>query len=107
MLMAAIAGGGLLRDERSADDHVSAPRTAGDCLRAAVDADASTRAYGIDGAPVRLSRGSGPTGMARISDCDHRRRPGLVGTSGSGRPGFKELISRVCIGEVGAIFGLE
>ena len=32
---------------------------------------------------------------------------GLSGRSASGRPGFKELVSRVCLGEVGAIFGLE
>src|SRR5215470_14590792 len=32
---------------------------------------------------------------------------GLSGRSSSIRPGFKELVSRVCVGEVGAIFGLE
>jgi DNA invertase Pin-like site-specific DNA recombinase len=32
---------------------------------------------------------------------------GLSGRSAAGRTGFKELVSRVCIGEVGAIFGLE
>jgi len=32
---------------------------------------------------------------------------GLSGRSSSLRPGFKELVSRVCVGEVGAIFGLE
>jgi DNA invertase Pin-like site-specific DNA recombinase len=32
---------------------------------------------------------------------------GLSGRSGSGRTGFKEVVSRVCLGEVGAIFGLE
>jgi excisionase family DNA binding protein len=32
---------------------------------------------------------------------------GLSGRSASGRTGFKELVSRVCIGEVGAILGLE
>ncbi|MCL6507768.1 MAG: recombinase family protein, partial [Bryobacteraceae bacterium] len=32
---------------------------------------------------------------------------GLSGRSTSGRAGFQELISRVCLGEVGAIFGLE
>ena len=29
------------------------------------------------------------------------------GRSASSRPGFKELVSRVCLGEVGAVFGLE
>jgi DNA invertase Pin-like site-specific DNA recombinase len=32
---------------------------------------------------------------------------GLSGRSASARTGFKELVSRVCVGEVGAIFGLE
>jgi DNA invertase Pin-like site-specific DNA recombinase len=32
---------------------------------------------------------------------------GLSGRSASGRSGFKEVVSRVCVGEVGAIFGLE
>lgn len=32
---------------------------------------------------------------------------GLSGRSADRRPGFKELVGRVCVGEVGAIFGLE
>jgi DNA invertase Pin-like site-specific DNA recombinase len=32
---------------------------------------------------------------------------GVSGRSGSGRVGFQELVSRVCLGEVGAILGLE
>src|SRR5207245_10142419 len=32
---------------------------------------------------------------------------GLSGRSASTRSGFKELVSRVCVGEVGAVFGLE
>jgi DNA invertase Pin-like site-specific DNA recombinase len=32
---------------------------------------------------------------------------GLSGRSADGRSGFKELVGRVCMGEVGAIFGLE
>ena len=32
---------------------------------------------------------------------------GLSGRSTSGRTGFNEVVSRVCLGEVGAIFGLE
>lgn len=32
---------------------------------------------------------------------------GLSGRSASARLGFKELVSRVCLGEVGAVFGLE
>jgi DNA invertase Pin-like site-specific DNA recombinase len=32
---------------------------------------------------------------------------GLSGTSAAHRAGFRELMSRVCLGEVGAVFGLE
>lgn len=32
---------------------------------------------------------------------------GVSGRGGSGRAGFKELVGRVCCGEVGAVFGLE
>ena len=32
---------------------------------------------------------------------------GLSGRSADGRSGFKDLVGRVCMGEVGAIFGLE
>jgi DNA invertase Pin-like site-specific DNA recombinase len=32
---------------------------------------------------------------------------GVSGRSTSGRTGFQELVTRVCVGEVGAIFGLE
>src|SRR5207253_897402 len=32
---------------------------------------------------------------------------GHSGRAGSPRPGFAELVQRVCLGEVGAIFGLE
>lgn len=32
---------------------------------------------------------------------------GLSGRSADGRSGFKDLVGRVCLGEVGAIFGLE
>src|SRR5229473_6866005 len=32
---------------------------------------------------------------------------GHSGRAGSPRPGFAELVKRVCLGEVGAIFGLE
>ena len=32
---------------------------------------------------------------------------GLSGTSAAHREGFRELMSRVCLGEIGAVFGLE
>ena len=33
--------------------------------------------------------------------------PGISGRTASARMGFRELVGRVCVGEVGAIFGLE
>jgi DNA invertase Pin-like site-specific DNA recombinase len=38
-----------------------------------------------------------------VIDCDL----GVSGRSANGRAGFNELVGRVCVGEVGAIFGLE
>ena len=39
----------------------------------------------------------------QVIDCDL----GLSGRTASGRDGFKHLVARVCLGEVGAVFGLE
>ena len=44
-----------------------------------------------------------PRSQVEVIDADL----GLSGRSTEGRSGFKELVGRVCIGEVGAIFGLE
>jgi DNA invertase Pin-like site-specific DNA recombinase len=44
-----------------------------------------------------------PRSQVEVIDADL----GLSGRSAEGRSGFKELVGRVCIGEVGAIFGLE
>jgi DNA invertase Pin-like site-specific DNA recombinase len=38
-----------------------------------------------------------------VIDCDL----GLSGRSAEHRSGFRDLVSRVCLGEIGAIFGLE
>ncbi|MEV1005354.1 recombinase family protein [Nonomuraea sp. NPDC050202] len=38
-----------------------------------------------------------------VIDCDL----GLSGRSATRRDGFKQLVARVCLGEVGAVFGLE
>jgi DNA invertase Pin-like site-specific DNA recombinase len=42
-------------------------------------------------------------GAVEVIDCDL----GRSGRTAQGRDGFRELVSRVCLGEVGAIFGLE
>lgn len=63
-------------------------------------AESTARQYGLSGVAVELGW------MAEqvvIVDADL----GVSGRFGSERDGFRELISRVCLGEVGAIFGLE
>ena len=42
-------------------------------------------------------------GSVQVIDADL----GVSGRSTEGRDGFRYLISRVCLGEVGAVFGLE
>jgi len=62
--------------------------------------ESTARQYALADEAVRL-------GWARqaveVIDADL----GLSGRSAEGRSGFKDLVSRVCLGEVGAIFGLE
>jgi len=62
--------------------------------------ESTARQYALADEAVRL-------GWARsaveVIDADL----GLSGRSTEGRSGFKELVGRVCVGEVGAIFGLE
>jgi DNA invertase Pin-like site-specific DNA recombinase len=44
-----------------------------------------------------------PAGSVEVIDADL----GVSGRSTEGRDGFKALIARVCLGEIGAVFGLE
>ncbi|WP_040827990.1 recombinase family protein, partial [Nocardia jiangxiensis] len=63
-------------------------------------AESTARQYGLSDVAVRLGWTSE---QVVIVDADL----GVSGRFGSDRDGFRELISRVCLGEVGAIFGLE
>ena len=62
--------------------------------------ESTTRQYGLAGMAASL-------GWAAVDieviDADL----GLSGRSAEGRAGFEEVVGRVCLGEVGAIFGLE
>ena len=62
--------------------------------------ESTARQYGLAGEAARL--GWAP-GRVEVIDCDL----GLSGRTATHREGFRELLGRVCAGEVGAIFGLE
>lgn len=62
--------------------------------------ESTARQYGMAGEAERLGWDAS---KVMFIDADL----GLSGRGATGRPGFKELVSRVCLGEVGAIFGLE
>src|SRR6202163_3565481 len=62
--------------------------------------ESTARQYAMAEEAIRL--GWGPSSVITIdADLGHSARAGSV------RPGFAEVVQRVCLGEVGAIFGLE
>ena len=62
--------------------------------------ESTARQYGLAGEAARLGWAAQDI---EVIDADL----GLSGRSADNRAGFKEIIARVCLGEVGAIFGLE
>ncbi len=62
--------------------------------------ESTQRQYALSGDAERLGW---PAERVLVIDADL----GLSGRGGSAREGFKELVGRVCCGEVGAVFGLE
>lgn len=62
--------------------------------------ESTARQYGLSAVAVELGW---TAEQVLVVDADL----GVSGRFGSERDGFRELISRVCLGEVGAIFGLE
>jgi DNA invertase Pin-like site-specific DNA recombinase len=62
--------------------------------------ESTARQYGLAGEATRLGWAASDI---EVIDTDL----GLSGRSADNRIGFKEIIARVCLGEVGAIFGLE
>jgi DNA invertase Pin-like site-specific DNA recombinase len=62
--------------------------------------ESTTRQYGLAEEAVRLGW---PATDIEVIDADL----GLSGRSVTHRDGFKHLVARVCLGEVGAVFGLE
>ncbi|MFC4855992.1 recombinase family protein [Actinophytocola glycyrrhizae] len=63
-------------------------------------AESTARQYGLSAVAVELGW---TAEQVIVVDADL----GVSGRFGSERDGFREMISRVCLGEVGAIFGLE
>ena len=62
--------------------------------------ESTLRQYALAGDAERLGW---PTERVLVIDADL----GVSGRGGSARSGFKDLVGRVCCGEVGAVFGLE
>jgi DNA invertase Pin-like site-specific DNA recombinase len=62
--------------------------------------ESTARQYALADEAVRFGW---PRSQVEVIDADL----GLSGRSAEGRSGFKDLVGRVCLGEVGAIFGLE
>jgi DNA invertase Pin-like site-specific DNA recombinase len=62
--------------------------------------ESTARQYALADEAVRLGW---PASQVEVIDADL----GLSGRSAANRLGFKDLLARVCLGEVGAIFGLE
>jgi DNA invertase Pin-like site-specific DNA recombinase len=62
--------------------------------------ESTARQYGLAELAARLGW---PAAGIEVIDADL----GLSGRSASHREGFKQLVARVCLGEVGAVFGLE
>jgi DNA invertase Pin-like site-specific DNA recombinase len=62
--------------------------------------ESTQRQYALTAEAERLGW---PAERVMVIDADL----GVSGRGGSGRTGFKELVGRVCCGEVGAVFGLE
>src|SRR5512134_1747336 len=62
--------------------------------------ESTQRQYALTDAAERLGW---PAERVLVIDVDL----GVSGRGGSARSGFKDLVGRVCCGEVGAVFGLE
>jgi DNA invertase Pin-like site-specific DNA recombinase len=62
--------------------------------------ESTQRQYALTGEAERLGW---PAERVAVIDADL----GVSGRGGSARTGFKELVGRVCLGEIGAVFGLE
>src|SRR6478609_506410 len=106
MAEAMLGGTDERRDDPDQDQPV-APGSGGVGLCPPVDVSAGAGAHRVHSPAVRPGRAGDGVGWApgsvQVIDADL----GVSGRSTEGRDGFRYLISRVCLGEVGAVFGLE
>ncbi len=107
MVESALAAGVASDAERGAEGHGRASAAAGDDLCAPVEPCAGAVQPGIDRAAVRARGRGGPIGVGSRADRGRRSRSRYLRSRRAAREGFKELVGRMCCGEVGAIFGLE
>jgi hypothetical protein len=106
MVEAAVAGG--LADDPRRQDHRGPSGAAGSSLCAPVEPCAGARAHRVDRTPIRAGAGGGAARVECRANLGNRHADlGVSGRTASARSGFKELVGRVCVGEVGAILGLE
>ena len=93
-------------DPRGAEGDQLAPGAGRDRVRQSTlvqvreHTESTLRQYDLAGQAARLGW---PAAGIEVIDADL----GLSGRTASGRDGFKQLVARVCLGEVGAVFGLE
>src|SRR5829696_8922493 len=95
------------RGEGGGEDHLRPPGAQRAHLRPPVVAGPGPGQHRVDRRQYGLVEEAVRLGWARsaveVIDADL----GLSGRSAEHRSGYKELVGRVCLGEVGAIFGLE
>ena len=108
MLECAVVAGGV-GAERGGEDHRVSSGAGGGRVLASVLAEAGARELPLDRAAVRAGRGGRPAGLGGGADRGRGRGSGDSGrfSDTQARKGYAQLVSRVCLGEVGAIFGLE
>src|SRR5690348_9000319 len=93
-------------DARGAEGDQLAPGAGRDRVRQSTmvqvreHTESTLRQYDLAGQAARLGW---PAAGIEVIDADL----GLSGRSATHRDGFKQLVARVCLGEVGAVFGLE
>src|SRR5664279_4916723 len=101
-----LGGTGERRDDPDQDQPVaSGPGGAGVCAPVVVGAGAGP--HGVHGAAVRVGRAGDRVGVGTGIGAGHRCRPGSLRSVHRRAGRVPVSLSRVCLGEVGAVFGLE